>query len=286
MIKLNKQIVGITGYKGVLAKNFVKNYSEFSYSFFKGDIKKFQDVKKWLAKGRPNIIIHLAAKVPVGYVSKNFQDSRDVNVNGTVNLLKAIYSNNYLKKNLKWFFFSSTSHVYKKKNSACTETDPIDPVSKYGKTKAEAEKKITIFQKKFKFPICIGRIFSFTNHNQQGSFLVPSIFKKIKFSKNIPHFDSLNSKRDFVHINDICSAMYFLLKKKQFGIFNIGSGRCYPISKIALFFSKKLNKKILITHNKRKKKDIILSSILKIKKIGWKPKLSFKDILSDFSKNM
>lgn len=285
MIKLNKQIIGITGYKGVLAKNFVKNYSEFSYSFFKGDIKKFKDIKKWLKKCNPSIIIHLAAKVPVEYVNKNFQDSKDVNVNGTINLLKAIYLNNFLKKNFKWFFFSSTSHVYKKKNYACKETDAIDPMSKYGKTKAEAEKKIAIFQKKLKFPICIGRIFSFTNYDQQETFLVPAIFKKIKFSKNIPYFDNLSSKRDFIHIDDICSAIYFLLKKKQSGIFNIGSGKSQPISKIALFFSKTYKKKILITNNKSIKKDIILSNISKIKKLGWKPKLSFNHILKDFSKN-
>ena len=60
----------------------------------------------------------------------------------------------------------------------------------------------------------------------------------IKLNKKKNVFYDFNSKRDFVHIDDICSAIYILLKKKSSGIYNIGSGKSVKISNIVTFFFK------------------------------------------------
>ena len=58
---------------------------------------------------------------------------------GTKNLVDAI-----IDSNIKWFFFSSTSHVYKsrKKKKKISENSIKKPISYYGKTKFLAEKYI------------------------------------------------------------------------------------------------------------------------------------------------
>ena len=64
---------------------------------------------KSILKFKPKIIIHLAAIVPIKVVNENKKRTFKVNVTGTKNLVRAILQN---KNEIKWVFFSSTSHVY------------------------------------------------------------------------------------------------------------------------------------------------------------------------------
>ena len=56
--------------------------------------------------------------------------------------------------NLKWFFFSSSSHVYKKSKKKLNENSKTEMNNKYSKTKLLAEKELLELKNK---KICIGR---------------------------------------------------------------------------------------------------------------------------------
>ncbi len=106
--------IGITGHSGSLGTLVTKNKKNIKYSYFKGNIKNKMQINSWLKKSKPRAIIHLAAIVPIKEVNKNKLEAYKTNFLGTKNLVDAC-----LKNNIKWFFFSSTSHVYsssKKKN--------------------------------------------------------------------------------------------------------------------------------------------------------------------------
>ena len=111
----------------------------------------------------------------------------DVNYNGTKNLTDLL-----LKYNIRWFFFSSTSHVYKPSNSKLNEKSKIDPISYYGLTKLKAEKYI-IDNLEGKINYCIGRIFSTTNKNQKKKLFSSRFKKQDKKSKNKISFEKLKS---------------------------------------------------------------------------------------------
>ena len=269
-----KPIVGITGSSGILGSYFIRKYkSKFIYKKYSGDITNFNKLNLWYKKANPEYFLHFAAKVPVNFVEKNYKLVKKINLGGTNNLIKIIKKD----KKLKWFFFSSTSHVYQKSKNALKENSNLQPQNKYAKTKFLAERKL---EKLDSNKICIGRIFSYTSTNQSNSFVIPSIFNQIKQKKNV--FYDFNSKRDFVHIDDICSAIYILLKKKSSGIYNIGSGKSVKISNIVTFFSKLFNYKIKIITKKKKDIDNLKSNISKIKKLGWFPKKRLEDILTEY----
>ena len=78
---------------------------------FKGDITNKKQVYNWIKKNKFDIFIHLAAIVPVTEVNKNYNYAKKVNFLGTKYILDALIK--YQNMNLKWFFFPSTSHVYK-----------------------------------------------------------------------------------------------------------------------------------------------------------------------------
>ena len=154
--------IGITGGTGSLGKNLISSKNQFQYSLFKSDIRDKQKVFQWIKNNNFYAVIHLAAIVPIKTVNKNKKKAYQVNYLGTKNLVDAI-----IDSNIKWFFFSSTSHVYKSsKKKKISENSIKKPISYYGKTKFLAEKYIIKnLGKKKRY--CIGRIFSTSNINQK-----------------------------------------------------------------------------------------------------------------------
>jgi len=271
---------GITGGNGVLGSAFVKKYqNNIKFIKFRGDITKKNDLIKWFKKNDFDFIVHFAALVPTGEVDKDLKYANKVNVEGTKNLANLVLKN----RNICWFFFSSTSHVYKNniKIAKLSEKSELEPYTNYGKTKLKAEKILIKKFKKSKINLCIGRIFSFTSYKQGRSFFVPNMFRKIKNNKNIK-LSNLNHYRDFISVNDICSAINLLYSKKYKGIINICSGKKVNLVTIVQYFAKKFKKKITI--NNQKKPSFLVGDNDRLKKIGWKQNDSIKNILNDYFK--
>lgn len=277
---MKKKIIGITGGSGVLGSKLIDNNRKiYLFRKFKGDISNKKDVFNWIKKNNFDFIIHLAAKVPVKFVEKNYKLSFKVNFNGTKNLVDAI---NFFNKKIKWFFFSSTAQVYNFSKNKINEKSKTKCISKYGLTKLMAEKYIVNNLKK-DIDYTIGRIFSYTDKKQTLFYFIPSIRDRIKKTKKIFYTEKLEQKRDFIHINDLSNAIFFLLKKKYNGVINIGSGKGIKLNSVINFFSKKYKKKIIYMRTKNKKKQDLCANIDKLKKIGFKNKHNLRDILEDFN---
>ena len=259
---------GITGSKGVLGKVIRKSLPYKFYEFNK-DITNKEEIEEWVNNNNFDILIHLAAKVATNQVNADYKKSFDVNVNGTLNLINVL---NKKKIKPQWLFFASTSHVYKLnyKSHKISEKEKPKPQSRYGKTKYFAEKYLIQKLKKSNMNLCIGRIFSFTDKNQKPPFVIPSITKKIKASKNKVTLHKLNHYRDFLNTKDIALAIDILRKKKAKGIYNIGTGNQFHLKDIASLISNKFNKKITFVDSK--KKSYLISNNKKILKLNWKPR--------------
>ena len=273
-LKKEKILIGITGSSGLIGKYLIKKYTNYKFVKFKGNILNKKQVDDWIKNSKFKKIFHLAAKVPTAYVNSNYSLSKKTNYEGTKNLINSILK--FKKNSFKWFFFSSTSHVYKLSKKKLSENNKLKPSSKYGYTKFLAEK---FLKRKFPFKICIARIFSLTHSNQHPSYAIPSIFRKIKKSKKkLIILKNLNHDRDFCHIDDVCSAIELLCKKDIEGIYNIGSSKKTSLKFIASYFAK--DKKLVFLDNKNSTS--IIAKISKIKKIGFDPKFGLKKILKDF----
>jgi len=264
----------ITGSSGVLGKK-LKKQLPYNFYEFKKDIRNKKSVETWILKKDFDIIIHLAALVATDKVNKNYKKAYDVNVTGTLNLFNSIIK----KKNKpKWFFFASTSHVYKPtiKFKKISETCKTNPQNKYGTTKLITENFLKKLSKKHGIKVCIGRIFSFTDIKQKTPYVIPTIIKKMKsFQKKIT-LKNLNNFRDFLNTKDIVSALEILRKKNAVGVYNIGSGISFDLRNVAKLFSKKYNKKV--NFKNLLKDSFLISNNKKIKKLGWQPSKFNNDI--------
>ena len=242
-----KKKIGLTGSTGSLGKTIIKNNNEFLIRIFRDDIRNRKKVFEWVNDNDFDVVIHLAATVPIKVVNKNPHKAKAINFVGTKNLVDAC-----IKKKIKWFFFASTSHVYKSSNKKISEKSIKKPISYYGKTKLWAERYIA---KKFsiaKIQYCIGRIFSTTNKNQKKNYLVPDLKYKIKnLERKKIILSNLNHYRDFISMDDISKIIFVLYKKKFNGILNLGSGNGIFLKDIARIIAKRYNKKIIFNDNKK-----------------------------------
>ena len=98
MKKIN---IGITGATGSLGKVIIKNNKKIRFIRFKGDIRNRKAVFDWFKKTNFNIVLHLAAIVPIKQVNRNITKARQVNYNGTKNIVDACVK----KKNRMVFLF-------------------------------------------------------------------------------------------------------------------------------------------------------------------------------------
>ena len=273
------KLIGLTGSTGLLGQSLKKKLrklNNYKLNCYKGDITNKSQLKKWFKVNSFCYVIHLAAIVPVKKVNKNINFAKKVNIGGTKNIINEINK----KKSIKWFFFSSSSHVYQFNNKEVRETSIKKPFSIYGKTKLEAEKFIKKkINKKIKF--CIGRIFSLEGKNKAKSYFLPGLLKKIRKNKVIEI--DLNQFRDFIHVDDVAEAVVILLKKEQVGIYNIASGKITRFYELINLFSKLLKRKIKFKNTDFKVSNSSYADIYKIKKdINWKVKKKVFYIIKDY----
>ena len=97
-------LIGITGSTGVLGKELLKsiNRKKYKISCFKGDVTKYYQLYDWFKKKNFDILIHLAAIVPIKEVERN-KKSKKNKLCGTYNLIKCIKK--FSKKKKFGYFF-------------------------------------------------------------------------------------------------------------------------------------------------------------------------------------
>ena len=105
-----------------------------NFKFVDGDVRAFDTLSKHI-KGY-DVVIHLAALVGFPICrERGEQESHEVNVIGTQNVINATNDHQYL-------LFGSTGSNYGEVIDICTEETPLNPLSIYGKTKTAAEQLV------------------------------------------------------------------------------------------------------------------------------------------------
>ena len=275
------KIIGITGSTGFLGselKRKIKKNTKYKLKNFKGNVTNKLELKKWFERNKFDYFIHLAAVVPTYKVKKYPNIAKKVNIAGTKNIIKEINKS----KTIKWFFYSSTSHVYRFNNKKVTESSIKKPFSIYGKTKLEAEKYIKKnIDNRIKF--CIGRIFSLEGKQKNKTYFLSGLVRKIKEEKTIDLDGSLF--RDFIHVEDVADVIIKLLQNEIKGEYNIASGEKTKFKELIKIFKKISKKKVFFNDIKFPNSKSAYANINKIKEtINWKPKRKIHYIVKEYSK--
>ena len=173
--------------------------------FILGDIRDYDSVNK--AMNDCDSVMHLAALIgiPYSYVSPTAYIK--TNVEGTLNVLESA-------KNLgiKQIIVTSTSEVYGTAVSKkLSENDELKAQSPYAASKIAADQLALSYYRSFGLPVKIIRPFNTFGPRQSARAVIPTIITQALL-KNKIKIGNLNATRDFLYVEDLCSAYEEVLK--------------------------------------------------------------------------
>ncbi|EJR59355.1 dTDP-glucose 4,6-dehydratase [Bacillus cereus VD115] len=190
------------------------------YSFIKGDIQNRELVEYVIQQYEVQAIVNFAAESHVDRSIENPIPFYNTNVIGTVILLELVKKYPHIK-----LVQVSTDEVYGSLGveGKFTEQTPLDPSSPYSSSKASADMIALSYYKTYQLPIIVTRCSNNYGPYQYPEKLIPLMITNALEGKKLPLYgDGLNI-RDWLHVNDHCSAIDVVLHKGNFGeAYNIG----------------------------------------------------------------
>ena len=200
--------------------------------FKRGSITNYR-VVEFLAR-KVDAIIHLAAVVSPFVSVKKPDLVNDVNVGGTLNILRSA-----LKAGVKRVVCASSSSVYGNQTILpIAEANPLQPITPYGVSKLASEKYCGAFYQTFGLePICFRYFNAYGSRQSANPYSgVISIFVN-KLRRGLPPqiFGDGEQTRDFIHVSDVVEANLMGLQTAR-GIgkaFNVGTGQPTSINTLA-----------------------------------------------------
>jgi UDP-glucose 4-epimerase len=224
--------------------NIVHTQNNKNCKLVQGDIRDGALVKEVMMD--VDAVFHEAALVSVPLSIQKPLLTNDVNVTGTLTLLKAASD-----AGVKRFVFASSAAVYGV-NSAkrISEDARLNPTSPYGIAKLSGEKYLEIFNEFYGIETVSLRYFNVYGPRQglnlqaqYGGVITIFLDRLLRDLPPIIHGDG-EQTRDFVYVEDVAEANMCALNSEDAagGVFNIGGGIRTSVNSLAESLKKLLNK--------------------------------------------
>jgi len=212
-------------------ENISRHLNNKSFKFIEADIRDPEKVEAIVKDA--DAIFHEAAVVSVTRSLENPMYTNDVNVTGTLNLLKAS-----LNSNVKKFIYASSCAVYGKAESPQSEETPTSPKSPYAVTKIAAENYCKVFNRLYGLEAIILRCFNVYGPRQSygpySGVIAKFIDRLMRGEPPVIHGDG-EQTRDFIEVSDIVEANMLALERTSVPSdpINIGTGTATSIKDLA-----------------------------------------------------
>jgi dTDP-4-dehydrorhamnose reductase len=215
----------ITGGSGLLGSNIAKEalskfdvYASFNKNqvgikgvhFLQMDLAEREQLIK-IKRIKPHFIIHCAALADIDYCEEHPGQAYRQNVLGSINIAEAA------KEMGAYLIHISTDNVFDGTKGNCKEEDITNPINVYGRTKLEAEQKIS--------SICAHSCIVRTNiygWNKRNKFsLAEWMLNKLTALEELPGLKDIYFSP--ILVNDLIKALFKLQEKKYRGIIHIAA---------------------------------------------------------------
>ena len=249
----------------------------------KANITNYQLLKKALSGF--NLVVHLAAQIDVDESIKKPEYTHQVNVAGTVNLLRACVANK-----IKNVIAASSAAVYGNPDHLpLSENSSTIPLSPYGASKLSMEYYLKAFSYSYDMNCISLRLFNVYGPGQSDAYagVITKFMNNISKNKPLVIFGDGSNTRDFISIDDAVLSIHKSIKKiknKKGSVYNIGSGKHITIKKLANLMITLSGKKLKILYHSPRKGDIKHSQTsikLAKKEIGFSPQTKLEDGLKN-----
>ena len=255
------------------------------------DLKDIVSLQSCLAYVKPDRIFHLAAQSFVPASWKCPAETFAINAIGQINLFQAALSLKLMPRIQIAGSSEEYGQVYPDE-IPMKETNPLRPLSPYAVSKVAQDMLGWQYFRSYGLPIVRTRGFNHTGPRRGDVFVTSSFAKQIVEvekgkRKPVIHVGNLEAKRDFTDVRDVVLAYWLCLEKGEPGeVYNIGSGKALSMQEVldTLLSLSKVKVKVEVDPKRLRPSDvpILLSDCTKFRKLtGWKPKIPFKQTMSD-----
>lgn len=250
--------------------------------FIQGDICDFSDVLD--ACGGVNYVLHHAALISVAESMEKPQETGEINVQGTINVLEAAR-----QSGVKRVVFASSAAVYgTRPELPYKETTPIDCQSPYAWSKQAGAELCQLYTKAYGLEAVALRYFNVYGTGQNPNSAYAAVIAKFMqlAAENKPlgiDWDGLQS-RDFVNVADVVQANLLAAQKGVAGeIYNVASGRTHTLLELADTIEKVSGRKLERFSRPKRAGDVHESSadIAKIRALGFEPRVTLEEGLRE-----
>ncbi|MCD4831808.1 MAG: UDP-glucose 4-epimerase GalE [Anaerohalosphaeraceae bacterium] len=285
-------ILAENDYEPIVYDNLSKGHASAikKFELVRGDLADTELLEKTLAEKKIEAVMHFAAFIEVGESMQNPLEFYRNNVSNTQNLLSAME-----KCGVGKFVFSSTAAVYGMPDAVpIIEELPKQAINSYGETKWAVERMCHFQSLTGRLNYAALRYFNACGAGQNGtigedhspeSHLIPLIIaaamgkrEDVKiFGNDYPTPDG-TCIRDYIHIEDLCSAHLLALQKLDSQselLYNLGNGKGYSVSQVIETVKRVSGKDFKVTASPRRPGDppVLTADATKaIKELNWQVK--------------
>ena len=235
-------------------------------------------------------VMHFASFIQVGESVQQPDKYYRNNVTYTLGLLDAMRAHGVNK-----FIFSSTAATFgEPQYTPIDERHPQQPINPYGRTKLMVEQALADYDKAYGFKSVCLRYFNAAGADPQGQLgerhdpethLIPLIL--LAASGRRPHISVFGQDydtpdgtciRDYIHINDLCSAHWLALQSLMSGqssqAYNLGNGNGFSVQEVIDAAKQVTGRNIPVQHAPRRAGDparLVADATQARQKLGWQP---------------
>ena len=300
MINFRSKIF-IAGHKGMLGSSILRILKKKGYKNLitvekkKLDLRNQASVQKFFKKKKLDAVIIAAAKVGGIKANMNFPANF---INDNLQIQTNLISSSYENKVRKLILFGSSCIYPKDLKKPIKEnqmlTGALEKTNEsYSVAKIAGIQMIDAFNKQYKTKyICLMPCNLFgpnDSYDLQNSHFLPALIKKIfyasknKKNKIVKLWGTGKPLREVLYVDEVAEACeYFLKKKIDSSLINIGSPIEMTIKDYAIRIKNKIDPTIQIKFDNNKKLDGVKRKKLNISlanRYGWKAKMNFSKTL-------
>jgi len=251
-------------------------------SLHQTDLREPDSVRRTVTKVSADVIVHLAALHFIPEVDGAPELARQVNVEGTKNLLQSLS-----ESPPKIVLFASSAAVYPDRSGPITEECPVAPLDLYGRTKAMGEELLIRFGAETGARCVIARLFNVIGKRETNPHVLPEIVEQLRKGPARLRLGNLHTTRDYTDVVDVAEALGRLLRASSgdTAVFNVGSGRGVSVTELVSLCERILGRELMVAVDAARvrphdRKELVADAGLLRSLTGWSPKRSLEETLA------
>ncbi|MDF1679090.1 GDP-L-fucose synthase [Ponticaulis sp.] len=286
----------VSGHRGMVGSATVRRLEQeegveiLTASRAEMDLTRQDEVEKWMAANKPDVVFVTAAKVG-GILANDTYPAQFIYENLMIeaNLIHSAYKNDVEK-----LVYLGSSCIYPKMAPQPIPEDalltgPLEPTNEwYAIAKIAGIKLCQAYRKEYGCDYISGMPTNLfgpnDNFDLKNSHVLPAIIRKVydakqSGQKSIEIWGTGSAKREFLHVDDCADAMIFLLKNFSGpDHINIGSGEDLSILELTKLIMDVVGYDGEIVHDLSKPDGTPrkLMQVDRLKGLGWEPKYSLR----------